>query len=66
MEYSFYKTMACKYRSTVRKIIRKFRINKDIGIKFKDKNGKEKIRILWKGSLARSVQPQAKDVDKIF
>ncbi len=35
MEYSFYKTLACKYRTTKGKIIAQYRIVKDIGVKFR-------------------------------
>lgn len=35
MEYSMYKTFACKYRTTKAKIIEKYRINKDFGIRYK-------------------------------
>ena len=66
MEYSFYKTMACKYRITVRKIIKKYRINKDIGIKYQDNKGNEKIRILWKGSLAKDPTPLGAEADTIL
>lgn len=65
MEYSFYRTMACKYRTSVRKIISKFRINKNIGIKYQDNTGDEKIRILWKGSLAKDPIPLGAEVDTI-
>lgn len=66
MEYSFYKTMACKYRTRKSKIIKKFRINKDIGIKFKDKHGNEKVRLLWKDSLVRKTEPLFDSVDRIY
>lgn len=65
MEYSMYKTFACKYRTTKAKIIEKYRINKDFGIRYKTKNGTEKIRIFWKGSLARDPYPQGAEVDII-
>lgn len=65
MEYSFYRTMACKYRTSVRKIISKFRINKNIGIKYQDNKGNEKVRILWKGSLAKDPKPLGVEVDTI-
>ena len=57
MEYSFYKTLACKYRTTKGKIIAQYRIVKDIGVKFQDKHGNERIRLLWKDSLARDPYP---------
>ena len=65
MEYSFYRTMACKYRTSVRKIIAKFRINKDIGIKYQDNKGNEKMRLLWKGSLAKDPRPLGAEADTI-
>ena len=65
MEYSFYKTLACKYRTTKRKIINKFRIGKDIGVRFQDKYGKEQVRLLWKGSLARDSHPLGVEADII-
>lgn len=65
MEYSFYRTMACKYRTSVRKIITRFRINKDIGIKYQDNKGNEKVRILWKGSLAKDPRPLGAEADTI-
>ena len=65
MEYSFYKTLACKYRTTKRKIIEKYRIGKDIGVVFKDKAGRERVRLLWKGSLARDPFPLGAEADII-
>ena len=53
MEYSFYRTLACKYRTRVPAIIEKHRIGKDFGIQYRDKHGNPKVRYLWKGSLAR-------------
>lgn len=65
MEYSFYKTLACKYRTTKRRIIAQYRIGKDIRVKFQDKHGNERIRLLWKGSLARDPYPLGKEADII-
>lgn len=65
MEYSLYKTLACKYRTKTTDIIKKYHINKDFGIKYLDKNGNEKIRLLWKGSLARRDYPKEDTVDII-
>ena len=65
MEYSLYKTLACKYRSTKREIIEKYRIGKDFGIKFTDKHGNERVRLLWKGSLARDPHPLGQEADVI-
>lgn len=65
MEYSLYKTLACKYRSTKREIIEKYRIGKDFGIKFTDKHGNERTRFLWKGSLARDPHPLGQEADVV-
>lgn len=65
MEYSFYKTLACKYRTTKRKIISKYRVGKDVGVTFQDKNGKERVRLFWKGSLARDSHPLGAEADII-
>lgn len=66
MEYSFYKTLACKYRTSKRKVIAKYRVGKDIGVQFQDKYGNEHIRLLWKGSLAREPHPLRKEADIIY
>lgn len=63
MEYSMYKTFACKYRTTKKKIIEKYRIDKDFGVRYTDWKGKERIRLFWKGSLARNDFPQEAKVD---
>ena len=65
MEYSFYRTLACKYRATKRKIIEKYRIGKDVGVTFKDKYGNDRVRLLWKGSLARDPFPLGAEADVI-
>lgn len=66
MEYSLYKTLACKYRSTKREIIEKYRIGKDFGIKFTDKHGNERFRFLWKGSLAKDPHPLGQEADVVY
>ena len=65
MEYSFYKTLACKYRTSKRKIIAKYRIGKDIGVKYQDNQGKEKVRLFWRGTLARNPYPIGSETDVI-
>ena len=47
------------------KSLLKYRIGKDIGVKFQDKHGKKRIRLLWKGSLARDPYPLGKEADII-
>lgn len=65
MEYSFYKTLAHKYRTSMREIIGRLRIGKDIGVAYKDKFGNERVRLLWKGSLAKAPFPLGNEVDII-
>lgn len=40
MEYSMYKTYACKYKSSVRKVLRKYSKNGEFGVDYIKKNGK--------------------------
>ena len=52
MEYSMYKTFAGKYRSTVRKINKKYRLNKLFTVKYEQK-GVSKSRTFYKTSFKR-------------
>lgn len=52
MEYSMYKTFAGKYRSTVRKINKKYRLNKLFTVKYEQK-GVIKSRTFYKTSIKR-------------
>ena len=52
MEYSMYKTFAGKYRSTVRKINKKYRLNKLLTVKYEQK-GVIKSRTFYKTSFKR-------------
>lgn len=52
MEYSMYKTFAGKYRSTVRKITKKYRLNKLFTVKYEQK-GVIKSRTFYKTSFKR-------------
>lgn len=52
MEYSMYKTFAGKYRSTVRKINKKYRLNKLFTVKYEQK-GVIKSRAFYKTSFKR-------------
>ena len=65
MEYSFFKTLAGKYRTMKGKIMKKYRIGKDFGVKFQDKHGNERVRLLWRGSLARNTHPMGNEADII-
>ena len=66
MEYSMYKTFACKYRTTKADIIERYRLNKDFAVKYKDYKGNDKVRTFWKGSLARNDFPKGSAVDIMF
>ena len=53
MQYSMYKTFARKYSTTARKIIAKYRINKDFAVTYEDKKGRKKTRVFFNGSFKR-------------
>jgi len=65
MEYSLYKTLACKYRTSKVDIINRYRHGKEFGIPYQDGHGNEKLRLLWKGSLAKDGFPKEASVDLI-
>ena len=66
MEYSFYKTLASKYRTSKRKIIAKHREGKQIGVRYKDENGTEKFRAFWKGSLKKESFAKGNESDILY
>ena len=45
MEYSMYKTYACKYKSSVRKVLRKYSKNGEFGVDY--------IKKEWENSTVR-------------
>lgn len=53
MEYSMYKTYCTKYRTHIPKLIKKFRVGKDFGVKYKNKSGVEKIRLFYNEGFKR-------------
>lgn len=53
MKYSLYKTLARKYNSSLRKIIRKYTKDKVFSIPYKDSKGNEKRRILYHDGFKR-------------
>ena len=53
MEYSMYKTFACKYRTTVVKICRKYKKNNVFTVDFKNKKGENKIRVFYNEGFKR-------------
>jgi hypothetical protein len=56
MEYSMYKTFANKYRMSVRKIIEKYRVDKDFAVFYCNKKGDRKMRVFFNGSFRRKVE----------
>ncbi len=65
MEYSMYKTYATKYRTTKHNMIEKYRINKDFGVKYKTKDGKEKICLFYNEGFKRKDINRNADVDNV-
>lgn len=53
MKYSLYKTLARKYNSSLRKIIRKYTHNNVFSIPYKDSKGNDKRRILYHDGFKR-------------
>lgn len=56
LEYSMYKTFAAKYRTTVKKIIKKYRVNKDFGVRYKTAKGTQ-TRIFYNKGFHRCKNP---------
>lgn len=53
MKFSMYKTYATKYRTSIHNIIEKFRQGKDFAVKFFNKKGEEKVRLLYNEGFKR-------------
>lgn len=53
MTFSFFKTLAAKHRSSIRKINKRYRKGGDFVIPYKDKKGKEKCIVLYNGGYKR-------------
>lgn len=53
MEYSMYKTYACKYQTSTRKIIRKYSENKEFVVKYLNKKGQMQSRRFYNDGFAR-------------
>lgn len=65
MQYSFFKTLATKYRSSVRKEMNKHRIGKYFGVKYINAKGSEITRLLYKDGFARKPMLTNAEVDAI-
>lgn len=65
MEYSMYKTYATKYRTTKHNMIEKYRINKDFGVRYKTKDGKEKVCLFYNEGFKRKNINRNAGVDNV-
>jgi len=65
MEYSMYKTFAAKYKSTVRKIRRKFNHNGKFAIKYTSKKGSRVLPFYSGGFKRKNFATKDKYIDKI-
>ncbi|WP_330634546.1 reverse transcriptase domain-containing protein [Anaerovorax sp. IOR16] len=65
MQYSMFKTFATKYRTSVRKITQKLRIDKGFGIRYKDKKGNTKTRLFYNEGFSRKKLKYSQNVDII-
>ncbi len=55
MEYSMYRTFACKYRSTVRKILRQYERNGVFTVSYTSKKGDVRSQSFYKGGYKRKL-----------
>lgn len=53
MEYSMYKTYGTKYRTSIHKVIEKFRVGKDFVVKFQNAKGVEHMRVFYNQGFKR-------------
>lgn len=65
MQYSLYRTFAAKYRTKKAKIIKKYRIGKDFGVKYHGKTGREHTRIFYNEGFKREKNAFHADVDNL-
>ena len=65
MGQSLFKTYGTKYRCSMKKAMDKFRIGSDFGVKFKVKNGTEKVRLLYHEGFARKPLEKSAHIDNI-
>lgn len=65
MQYSMYKTFAKKYRTSARKIIAKYRYDKDFAVFYENKKGEKKIRVFFNGSFKRKTTVMKSSCDNL-
>ena len=64
MKFSMYKTFAAKYRSSMGKIIRKYRIDKDFGVRYETKSG-TKVMLFYNEGFRRQMDADTGTVDGV-
>lgn len=62
---SLFKTYATKYRCSMKQAMDKFRIGSEFGIKYKTKDGKERIRFFYHEGFARKKVDKTANIDII-
>lgn len=63
MEYSMYKTLACKHGATVSKILGKHMQNGDFKVPYTDKHGATKYRLFYNGGFKRKEPAKIPTID---
>ena len=65
LEYSMYKTYGTKYRTTVHKVIEKFRCNKDFAVRYKNSKGQDRMQVFYHDGFKRQEKALPSSVDII-
>lgn len=65
LEYSMYKTYGTKYRTSIHKIINKFRYGKDFAVKFTNSKGVECVRVFYNQGFKRQEKAFYPNEDEI-
>ena len=65
LEYSMYKTYGTKYRTSIHKIINKFRYGKDFAVKFVNSKGVECVRVFYNQGFKRQEKAFYPNEDEI-
>ena len=65
MEYSMYKTYDTKYRTSIHKVIEKFRVGKNFAVKFHNAKGIENMRVFYNQGFKRQKKAFLPNEDSI-
>lgn len=65
LEYSMYKTYGTKYRTTVHKVIEKFRCNKEFAVRYKNSKGQVRMQVFYHDGFKRQEKALPSSVDII-